>query len=373
MNTFIEITYYTSIVVVSLYVLLNVVTALFVRRDKPVKAYDRKLTILIAARNEQRAILDTLASIEAMDYPKNLLEVIVGDDRSTDRTAELVMGYIEDKPHFRYHYCDHQYPNVFAKQNVLAQLSKLASHDLILHTDADIRVAKDWAALHAGVYDEKSKVGMASGITTVDDASTFARLQALDWLQALCTVNFLNQNNVPLTALGNNLSMTAEAYKATGGYENLPFCITEDLMMHRAVLAKGYKMRWIWHPDGLNRTRAPESLRTYLNQRKRWYKGGMQFSPWYAHIFFSIHASCYPILVISTLVGGLGWGLLGKLMLAKVGADYTLLTRACRDMKRTSLIPYLPVFTLYNFFIVFVMILYFPLPSRYSWKGRRFS
>jgi glycosyltransferase involved in cell wall biosynthesis len=53
------------------------------------------VTIWIAARNEEENIIECLASIDATKFPKNQLQVLIGDDQSTDQTARLVAEYIK--------------------------------------------------------------------------------------------------------------------------------------------------------------------------------------------------------------------------------------------------------------------------------------
>lgn len=52
---------------------------------------DQQLTIdvVIAARNEERRLGDTLAALKMQDYPQRLVKVFVVDNRSTDKTAEI--------------------------------------------------------------------------------------------------------------------------------------------------------------------------------------------------------------------------------------------------------------------------------------------
>ena len=50
--------------------------------------YKPNVTVLIPAYNEEAVIVDTVRSALASDYPN--LEILVVDDGSTDRTAELV-------------------------------------------------------------------------------------------------------------------------------------------------------------------------------------------------------------------------------------------------------------------------------------------
>lgn len=52
------------------------------------------VSIIVPARNEERALPQALSSLASLDYPS--LEVIVVDDRSTDRTAEVARTFIKE-------------------------------------------------------------------------------------------------------------------------------------------------------------------------------------------------------------------------------------------------------------------------------------
>lgn len=54
-----------------------------------------KVSILIAAYNEESCIANTIQNKLLLDYPKELLEIIVISDGSTDRTDELVNDFSE--------------------------------------------------------------------------------------------------------------------------------------------------------------------------------------------------------------------------------------------------------------------------------------
>jgi cellulose synthase/poly-beta-1,6-N-acetylglucosamine synthase-like glycosyltransferase len=52
-----------------------------------------KVTVMIAARNEEERIRYTIDDLLAQDYPKHLTEIIMVDDHSTDKTAEIIRSY----------------------------------------------------------------------------------------------------------------------------------------------------------------------------------------------------------------------------------------------------------------------------------------
>ena len=53
-----------------------------------------RVSVIIAARNEERGIAEKMENALALDYPKDKLEVIVASDCSTDRTDEIVRSFM---------------------------------------------------------------------------------------------------------------------------------------------------------------------------------------------------------------------------------------------------------------------------------------
>jgi cellulose synthase/poly-beta-1,6-N-acetylglucosamine synthase-like glycosyltransferase len=62
-----------------------------------------KVSVLIPAYNEQVNIDRCITSLKAQTYPHHLIEIIVINDGSTDRTEEVVNGHINGTPHWNGH------------------------------------------------------------------------------------------------------------------------------------------------------------------------------------------------------------------------------------------------------------------------------
>ncbi|HEY6305887.1 MAG TPA: glycosyltransferase family 2 protein [Candidatus Angelobacter sp.] len=72
------------------YPLLLALAGLFARRQQPAPDYCPRLSILIAAYNEEGVIEKKIRQTLALEYPPDKLEVLVLSDCSTDRTDEIV-------------------------------------------------------------------------------------------------------------------------------------------------------------------------------------------------------------------------------------------------------------------------------------------
>ncbi len=76
-------------------VLIYVLSRMF---ENPVRRADftPKVSVIIAAYNEQRDIAEKIENTLALDYPKAKLEIIVASDCSTDHTDEIVSSYAKE-------------------------------------------------------------------------------------------------------------------------------------------------------------------------------------------------------------------------------------------------------------------------------------
>ena len=72
-------------------------------RPRPVRRGDElpRVTVIVAAHDEEEVIERRLENLLALDYPPELLDVIVASDASTDRTDELVEAFAQREPRVR--------------------------------------------------------------------------------------------------------------------------------------------------------------------------------------------------------------------------------------------------------------------------------
>ena len=96
-----------------------------------------KVSLIIAAYNEERDIAARLDNALALDYPCDKLEIIVASDCSTDRTDEIVRGYCA-----RGVILDRQRERL-GKSVAQNHAARVASGDLLIFSDATTMYAPD--------------------------------------------------------------------------------------------------------------------------------------------------------------------------------------------------------------------------------------
>ncbi|UOR04169.1 glycosyltransferase [Hymenobacter aerilatus] len=329
------------------------------------KRYPR-VSILVAARNEEASIERCLQALAALNYPTELLEILIGDDASTDETRVVVQRFVADKPQFRLLSIRRRLGTARGKSNVLAHLCRAATADYFLITDADMALSPEW--VHTMLAATTPAVGIVTGITTAG-GSLFGRLQGLDWLFGLNLIRLLTDWGVPVTAVGNNMLVRRAAYESIGGYEALAFSISEDLQLFERVVAQGWQFRNLVVPTALGISVAQPTVRHLLRQRKRWMKGSAHL-PWQLSVLFGSYALFYTVL---------GWpGLLplaaiGSIWAAKVVCQTLFLTITLRQAGHRERLPVLLLYEFYLPLMSLAVLVYTVLPHPIEWKERRYK
>jgi len=334
------------------------------RAPRSVEAHPR-VSILIAARNEAANIERCLTSLTELNYPAEQLEIVIGDDASTDDTAAVVSRFIADKPQFRLMLVRHRLGTARGKSNVLAHLSRAATADYFLITDADMALPPDWVQTMLAAAPEG--VGVVTGVTTAE-GGLFGRLQGLDWLFGLSVIRLLTDLGWPITAVGNNMLVTRAAYESIGGYEALAFSITEDLQLFDHIVAQGWGFRNLIDGRVLGVSVPQPTVQCLLHQRKRWMRGTGRL-PWQLSGLFGFYGLFYMVLF---------WpGLLSPMLVAavygtKVLAQTLFLVLTLRQVDRRESLHVLLLYEFYLAAMSVAVIGYTLLPVRIQWKERRY-
>ncbi len=198
-------------------------------------AADRDLpsiTVAIPARNEDEQLEACLRSILANDYPK--LEVLVYDDCSMDKTAEVIRSFAHDGVRF----VQGKEPNSswLAKNKAYDQLAKAASGEIILFCGVDVRFEAGSIRQLIMLLTSKHKtmlsvlpIGARRGLSLVQSMRYY-------WELALPRRQF---NRPPV--LSSCWLITTQQLKKSGGFEAVRHSITPEAHFARdAVQHDGY-------------------------------------------------------------------------------------------------------------------------------------
>ena len=171
-----------------LYILISVlfVIGLFIRRVGH-NEIQYTVSVIIAARNEEDNISPLLTDLVHQTYPKQLYEVIVVNDGSSDKTAEIVLQYAHQHNHFHLFELENIPSEYSPKKFAMTKGISKSRGEIILTADADCRVKPTWIEAMVGYF--SPQVGMVVGFSQFgrkkEKHSFFENLQATDFLQLM--------------------------------------------------------------------------------------------------------------------------------------------------------------------------------------------
>ncbi len=264
------------------------------------------VSILKPLRGCDATTAASLASWLKQDYV-GAVEILFGVGDAADPVCEIVRRLLAENPGCgaRLVVCEHLV-GANAKVAKLAQLEKLAAHDLILISDEDVRVEPDFLSQFvAPLRDEQT--GLVNCFYRVANPATAAmRWEALAvnadfWSQVLQA-----QTLKPLDfALGAAILVRRRALAAVGGFTPLANCLADDYQLGRRIAQGGHRIALC--PMVVECWDVPQGWAQVWKHQVRWARTIRICEP--APYFFSVlsNATLWPVLwLLAALVAGLG-------------------------------------------------------------------
>lgn len=357
------------------------------------------VAIVVAARNEEDCLARCLEALLAQQYPADRLQIIVADDHSTDGTARIVQRYVRERapaladaagaadaglaedeqsgaasasaagPSVRYLRVPDPTGPLRGKAQALHVAIASTDAEVILTTDADCAPVPTWARAMAARF-VGTDTGLVCGLARIETRPDHPldRVQHLDWMLMLGAVSALAELRVPATGMGNNMAIRHAAYDETGGYPALPFSLTEDFTLVRAVADRTpWRVRFpldarasVWTLP------APDFAEAY-DQRRRWARGGLEESPWVLPVYTALFVSHALPLVALAVAPGAALAALAAKAVAHGVLLQSVLGHLGERLRLTDLLRFELFITGYLVTLPAVLT----LRPHIHWKGRR--
>ncbi|QQL49403.1 glycosyltransferase family 2 protein [Mucilaginibacter ginkgonis] len=234
------------------------------------KPFKTRVTVLIAARNEESGIAATIEDLLAQDYPKDLTEIIIVDDHSTDKTAEIIRAYA-DQGIKLLSMTDTQVLNSYKKKAITEAIA-LSNGELMVATDADCRMGTYWLSKIVAYYETYDPVMISSPVTFFKEKSFFERLQTLEFSFLIGIGASFIGNKRASTCNGANLAYRKDVFYEVGGFKGIDDLASGDdeLLLQKVAAIYPGKIGFLKDPEAIIYTYAKHNLRSFLQQRQRW-------------------------------------------------------------------------------------------------------
>ncbi|HVM87475.1 MAG TPA: glycosyltransferase [Puia sp.] len=340
--------------------------------------FSTRISVVIPVRNEENNILGLLESLAVQSYPKNLYQIIIIDDHSTDNTWNLLQNF--------YH------PNLSSIFSKLSDFSaglkspaykklaietgiQLSSGDIIVTTDADCIPAKDWLKTIASFYQKTGAKFIAAPVKISAGESILSIFQTLDFiaLQGITGASVFKKFHSMCN--GANLAYEKNVFHEVNGFRGIDNIPSGDdmLLMHKIYKKYPDKIFFLKNENAIVSTAAETNWKGFIHQRTRWASKADKYDDkrifWVLLLVYVINL-LFLILAITSFWNYAYFALLITLLIAKTIIEYPFVKSAASFFQQEELMKYFPllqpVHIIYTVFIGFLGKF-----GSYQWKGRK--
>nr|WP_256471444.1 glycosyltransferase [Solitalea agri] len=334
--------------------------------------HSTRVTVIVPARNEEKMIGHCVRDIAAQNYPNDLLEIIVIDDHSTDRTAEVVQSInysnlklikLQANPALNSY-----------KKKAIADAISVASGDLIITTDGDCRMGRNWIRSIVNEYESTGNKMLSAPVAYFEESSFLEELQGLEFMGLISLGAASIANKIAGSCNGANLAYEKKAFMEVGGFSGIDQIASGDdeLLLHKMLSTYEDKVSFLKSEEAIVYTHAKPTLKEFIAQRKRWASKSTKYQNknmvWMGLSVFGF----YVMMLISLLMAFFNTHFVYVFIAAylfKCIMDFFWVIPVAHFMNKVKLMKFMPVLVFVHlFYLVYIGVA--GQSKQYEWKGR---
>jgi poly-beta-1,6-N-acetyl-D-glucosamine synthase len=332
-----------------------------------------RVSVIIPARNEAKRIRPCLDALLGQSYPRELTEIIVVNDFSTDETATVVREH--PLKGIVINLADHATDELNSYKKKAIETGILQSNgELIICTDADCTMGPNWIRKLVETYQRNKFQFIAAPVKIIPDRSWLAIFQTLDFISLQGITGAAVFRNLYPMCNGANLAYSKTAFQAVNGFSDIDHIASGDDMMLMRKIQEKYpgKTGYVKDEQAIVSTAPAENIRTFLKQRIRWaskirhYKHPSTFMT--LALVYIVNAGLLVLFFCCFLYGNWRWLLI--LLAFKTVSEYFFVSKVAVFFGQRTLMKNFPIFQPVH--ILYTVIAGgFGSFGKYEWKNRK--
>ncbi|MBK9270980.1 MAG: glycosyltransferase [Saprospiraceae bacterium] len=342
--------------------------------------FKTRLSVVIAARNEDKNIKSCIESVLSQNYPSELMEVLVVDDQSEDDTPEILED-IKD-PRLKV-----MRLGVYKKTTIQGSKKKAIAYgvihaqgDLIITTDADCIAGSQWVSTIVRYYETYPAPLLILPVEIVGSSSFLSLFQKLDSMSTFFIQKTAHDAGFFQLGSAANLAFEKKVYLESDPYgDNMQIASGDDLFLIKKV-NQLYKKQTVVlkSTDAIVQTSSVQTLSEFISQRLRWSskvkKAGtlslmvVSCFVWCSK-FFTFLSPAYFYIVQNMQFF---WASIALLVLHLI-ADFMVLYESTGFFKKRKYLWYFLPMEIMYFVYLFTIGLLSWIPFQLEWKDRKIN
>ena len=229
------------------------------------------VSIIMPCYNEEKEIAKALDSLINLNWPNDMLEIIVVDDKSSDNSVKIAKKYEKKYKFIKVIESKSNSGGAARPCNIGLEAAK---HDYVAITDADSKPEKNILRKMIGfLQSEKNTAGVTCSVLVDKPPKTFIeKLQLIEYIVIAFSRKLLDFINAVYVTPGPFALYKKDKLIEAGKFDEKN--MTQDIEIVWALRKIGYDVRMSL--DAKVYTSAPKKLKVWWKQRNRWNIGGMQ-------------------------------------------------------------------------------------------------
>lgn len=319
-----------------------------------------KVSVLIAARNEENNIKKLLESLYDQSFPKELFEVIIVDDNSEDNTKEFINTFINNNKDLNIKLLLAEREG---KKLAISQALHNASNELIIVTDADCVLNNLWIESIVGFYQENNCKMILAPVLLSPAENFFEKMQVLEHLSLIGSTAGSAAIGFPVMCNGANMAYERKsALEVEKLRKDFDIPSGDDMfLLEQFVKNYGHKnVKFLLSKSAIVKTKTCKTVKDFFRQRRRWVSKTKSYTSWKviltALVVLFFNLSIISLFVSAFFIPAL-WSIYFLLTLLKFLVDFPLLKNITNFMNQGSLLKWtLPLEFIYPFYAVFTAL-----------------
>lgn len=338
-----------------------------------IRNFSTKTSIVVAFRNEEQHIENLLNSLMAQTYPRDLWEIVLVNDHSTDQGPGIIQRYISGKQKLKITLLNAAGQG---KKQSLLEGVRFASGNLIVCTDADCIAGKNWLSSIVSFYEQEHPLLIFGAVVYEQGGNFLQKFFSFEFMSLVASGAGSGASGLPFMGNGANLAFERDAFLEAGAEaQKQEHASGDDVFLIQYLTQKygSHTIRFLKNKASIIRTSPPGSFKEFMRQRIRWGSKARAYEqPWPIFVAFVVF-TFNTLLVLCFLLGlMIPWVLSIFLLfvLLKLFIDLPLLQAFGEFSNNGKLLKYiLPFEFIYPFYIPVAALkgLFFS----YEWKGRK--
>lgn len=337
----------------------------------PANPHGARLSVVVAARNEEATIGRLLDALEKQSLSPELFEVIIADDHSTDDTRAVVLRSALPVRLLT----SAADAGASSKKKAIETGVLAAAGELIVTTDADCVPGPHWLRSICDCYVSTGANFIAAPVKFLHDDSALQRFQALDFmtLQGITAASVRLQFHTMCN--GANLAYRRQCFLDVRGFEGIDRVPTGDdmLLMHKIWKLAPARVVYLKEREAIMTTQPAATWKEFINQRKRWASKTFVYDDRRIPavlIFVYLLNVLFPVLIATAFWHSLAWLLALGFLVVKTLIEVPFVSAVAGFYGERRLLRHFFFFQpLHILYTVSVGLL--SQVRGYEWKGRR--